>query len=74
MSWGREPGASILDEAQKEPVVFDKVKFGFDEGEIDFTVLVPAWKLILFCKHRIALPDFTHSTKIERMRENEKLP
>jgi hypothetical protein len=34
--WGDVVGDAILDEAQKEPAVFDKVKFAYDSGD-------PAW-------------------------------
>jgi len=37
-SWARDIGPALLDEAQKAPVVFDKVKHAFDAGELKFTV------------------------------------
>ena len=33
-NWARDVGEAVIDEAQKEPAVFDKVKFAFDEGVI----------------------------------------
>ena len=37
-AWGSVVGPSVLDEAQKLPSVFDKVKWAFNEGEIDFSI------------------------------------
>ncbi len=39
-SWGRVVGAAVIDEAQKEPGVFDKVKLAYDEGHLSFSVLL----------------------------------
>lgn len=30
--WARDIGPAVLDEAQKEPLVFDKVKYAYDDG------------------------------------------
>jgi hypothetical protein len=38
--WGQTVGPAILDEAQKQPELFDKVKYAYDDGAIDFTVLL----------------------------------
>lgn len=46
-AWGREIGAAVLDEAQKEPALFDKVKHAFDAGAIAFTVLLGSAQLSL---------------------------
>lgn len=46
-AWGREIGAAVLDEAQKEPALFDKVKHAFDAGTIAFTVLLGSAQLSL---------------------------
>ena len=40
-SWRRAVGPAIIDEAQKEPVFFDKGKLAFDERQIAF--LVEGW-------------------------------
>lgn len=40
MSWGTEIGTAVLDEAQKEPTIFDKIKYSFDGGDIDFSVSI----------------------------------
>jgi len=34
--WARDIGPAVLDEAQKEPVVFDKVKYAYDDGALSF--------------------------------------
>lgn len=46
-SWARTAGNAILDEAQKEPSVFDKVKFAFDEHEVDFSVLLGSSRFLI---------------------------
>lgn len=46
-AWARTVGDSILDEAQKEPGVFEKVKYAFDAGTIQFTVLSGSAQILL---------------------------
>ena len=53
--WGEEVGAAVLDEAQKEPGVFDKVKYAFDEGSLDFTVLLGSSRILLLDQVRESL-------------------
>jgi uncharacterized protein len=53
--WKRDVGEAILDEVQKEPSVFDKVKFAYDEGQIDFTVLLGSSQILLMQKVRETL-------------------
>ena len=53
--WARDVGEAVLDEAQKEPVVFDKVKFAFDEGAIRFSVLLGSSQILLLKKVRETL-------------------
>jgi hypothetical protein len=55
MSWGKNLGAAVLDEAQKEPTVFDKVKYSFDEGDIYFTVLLGSSQILLLKRIRESL-------------------
>lgn len=38
--WAKNVGAAVIDEAQKEPVVFEKIKYAFDARELDFSVLL----------------------------------
>jgi len=55
MSWGKNLGPAVLDEAQKEPGIFDKVKYSFDEGDIDFTVLLGSSQILLLKRIRETL-------------------
>ena len=54
-SWGRTVGDAILDEAQKEPVVFEKVKYAFDEKGISFSLLLGSSQILLLKKIRESL-------------------
>lgn len=54
-SWGEAVGPAVLDEAQKAPVVFEKVKYAFDEGEILFSVLTGSSQILLLKKIRESL-------------------
>lgn len=54
-SWAGAVGSAVLDEAQKEPVVFEKVKYAFDEGGISFTVLTGSSQILLLKKIRESL-------------------
>jgi predicted AAA+ superfamily ATPase len=54
-SWARTVGDAVLDEAQKEPAVFDKVKYCFDAEEIDFTVLLGSSRILLLGQIRETL-------------------
>ncbi len=54
-SWGRTVGAAILDEAQKNPTVFEKVKLAYDNGEIDFSVLTGSSQILLMKEIRESL-------------------
>ena len=47
LAWHREIGAAVIDEAQKEPSVFEKVKFAYDAGEISFSVLTGSSQILL---------------------------
>lgn len=50
-SWGRTVGPAVIDEAQKEPGVFDKVKFAYDGGSLRFSVLLGSSRVLLM--HRV---------------------
>jgi predicted AAA+ superfamily ATPase len=54
-SWARSIGDAVVDEAQKEPTVFDKVKYAFDAQEIDFTVLLGSSRILLLRQIRESL-------------------
>ena len=45
--WAQTVGPSVLDEAQKEPSVFEKVKFAYDDGALDFSVLLGSSRILL---------------------------
>lgn len=45
--WKRDVGEAVLDEVQKEPSIFDKIKFAYDDGQIDFSVLLGSSQILL---------------------------
>ena len=53
--WGRQVGPAVLDEAQKEPCVFDKVKFAYDERSVSFSVLLGSSRILLLDRVRESL-------------------
>ncbi|MEI6610571.1 MAG: ATP-binding protein [Deltaproteobacteria bacterium] len=53
--WSRDVGPAIIDEAQKEPVVFDKVKFAYDDGALPFSILLGSSQILLLKKIRETL-------------------
>jgi len=53
--WARDIGPALLDEAQKEPVVFDKVKFSYDTGELSFCVPLGSSQILLLKRIRETL-------------------
>lgn len=54
-NWSRDVGPAVIDEAQKEPVVFDKIKYAFDGGNLDFSVLLGSSQILLMKKIRESL-------------------
>ncbi len=54
-AWADEVGEAILDEAQKEPSLFDKVKFAFDAGGIQRTVLLGSSQILMLQRVRETL-------------------
>lgn len=54
-SWAKSVGNAILDEAQKEPVTFEKAKYAFDEGGISFCMLLGSSQILLLKKIRESL-------------------
>ena len=54
-SWGSDVGIAVIDEAQKEPVVFEKIKYAFDAGDIDFQVLLGSSQIQLIKRIRESL-------------------
>lgn len=53
--WSIEVGAAVIDEIQKEPALFDKIKFAFDEGNLKFSVLTGSSQILLLKKVRETL-------------------
>jgi hypothetical protein len=51
-AWASTVGNAIIDEAQKEPVVFEKVKYAYDEADVSFTVLTGSSQILLLKKIR----------------------
>lgn len=49
-SWGRDVGNAVIDEIQKEPELFDKIKFAFDERDISFSALSGSAQVLLLKK------------------------
>jgi predicted AAA+ superfamily ATPase len=54
-SWAISVGDAILDEAQKEPVIFEKIKYAFDEKGISFNVILGSSQILLLKKVRESL-------------------
>ena len=54
-AWGKEVGKAILDEVQKSPQLFDKIKYAYDNGAVDFTVLLGSAQILLLAKIRESL-------------------
>ncbi|MEM8960517.1 MAG: ATP-binding protein [Acidobacteriota bacterium] len=54
-AWATTVGNAVVDEAQKAPSVFEKVKFAFDGHEIDFTVLLGSSRILLLRQIRETL-------------------
>src|SRR5258708_1483245 len=53
--WGATVGEAILDEAQKEPSLFDKVKYAFDAGQIERSVLLGSSQILMLQRVRETL-------------------
>lgn len=50
VAWAEIVGNAAIDEAHKEPSVFEKVKYAYDEGKITFTVLIGSSQILLLQK------------------------
>jgi predicted AAA+ superfamily ATPase len=53
--WAEEVGPAILDEAQKEPTLFEKVKHAYDAGAIRFSVLLGSAQILMLQRIRETL-------------------
>jgi len=54
-SWAGSVGKAVIDEAQKEPVVFEKVKYAFDSQALSFSVMLGSSQILLLKKVRESL-------------------
>jgi predicted AAA+ superfamily ATPase len=54
-NWARDVRNAIIDEAQKEPVVFDKIKYAYDAEEISFCVILGSSQIFLLKRIRESL-------------------
>jgi predicted AAA+ superfamily ATPase len=48
--WSNDVGEAVIDEIQKEPALFDKIKYAFDEKGISFSVLTGSSQILLLKK------------------------
>lgn len=53
--WASTFGNAVIDEAQKEPVVFEKIKYAYDESSISFSLLLGSSQILLLKKIRESL-------------------
>jgi len=54
-AWGKAIGKAIIDEAQKEPYVFEKIKYAYDSGEVSFSIILGSSQILLLKKIRESL-------------------
>lgn len=54
-NWHNSVGTAVIDEAQKEPSVFEKIKYAYDAHKIDFSVLLGSSQILLLKKIRESL-------------------
>lgn len=55
VAWAQTVGNAIVDEAQKAPGIFEKVKYAFDDGSVRFSVLTGSSQILLLKKIRETL-------------------
>ncbi len=53
--WAATVGDAVLDEAQKEPLVFEKIKYAYDEKGISFSLILGSSQILLLKKIRESL-------------------
>jgi uncharacterized protein len=53
--WRTAPGAAIIDEIQKQPDLMEKIKYAWDAGEIDRTVMTGSSQILLLRQVRETL-------------------
>ncbi|ODA43765.1 ATPase [Thermodesulfovibrio sp. N1] len=55
LNWHRDIGEAVIDEAQKEASIFEKIKYAYDEDKISFQVLLGSSQIMLLKKIRESL-------------------
>ncbi|MGA1871293.1 MAG: ATP-binding protein [bacterium] len=53
--WGKSIGNAVIDEAQKEPIVFEKIKYAYDAHKISFCILLGSSQILLLKRIRESL-------------------
>jgi predicted AAA+ superfamily ATPase len=53
--WAKTVGPAILDEVQKVPDVLEKIKWAYDDGKLDFSVLLGSSRILLLDQIRESL-------------------
>lgn len=53
--WSKDIGMAVIDEVQKEPSVFEKIKYAYDADELKFSVLLGSSQILLLKKIRESL-------------------
>jgi hypothetical protein len=53
--WAKTLGSAIIDEAQKEPAIFEKIKYAFDKSDLPFTVLLGSSQILMLKQIRESL-------------------
>ncbi|WP_460181674.1 AAA family ATPase [Thermodesulfovibrio sp. TK110] len=61
LNWHRDIGEAVIDEAQKEASIFEKIKYAYDEGKISFQVLLGSSQITIK-KIRETLESFRFNT------------
>lgn len=84
VSWAKSVGNAIIDEAQKEPTVFEKVKYAYDDSSVTFCLMLGSSQILLLKKIRESLagrvsiyelwPLMMSELFWDKSSETEKLP
>ena len=54
-AWARDVGNAVIDEGQKEPAIFEKIKYAYDEGKISFSLILGSSQILLLKRIRETL-------------------
>ncbi len=65
-AWSKTVGTAVIDEAQKAPSVFEKIKYAYDDGGITFTVLTGSSQILLLKQIRESLAGRAFFTSFGR--------